>query len=185
MNRFRTLLCLSALLSSGLAQAQAELGIAQYNANGQLAFPERTDEWIFLGSSLGSDYGEAPFDPADPGAIGVVQMEPAAYRYFLANREYADGTMFLLSFYASEAESSPQLPGFVQGALQAKEIHVIDNGRFSEGRGFFLYQAAATPGTASSKLPDNSPCVQCHIPEGQYNGTFTQFYPTIRDLVQQ
>lgn len=185
MNRFRTLLCLSALFLPFPAQAQTGLGVAQYNASDQLVFPEHTDEWVFLGSSLGSDYGEAPFDPADPGAIGVVQMEPAAYRYFLENREYADGTMFLLSFFASEAESSPQLPGFVQGALQAKEIHVIDSARFTEGRGFFLYQAAATPGTASSKLPDNSSCVQCHIPEGRYNGTFTQFYPTIRDLTTQ
>jgi hypothetical protein len=179
------MLCLSVLLTPFQAQAQDDLGAAQYNASNQLVFPERTDEWIFLGSSLGSEYGEEPFDPANPGVIGVVQMEPSAYRYFLENREYADGSMFLLSFFASEAESSPQLPGFVQGARQAQEIHVIDSARFTEGRGFFLYEGSATPGTASSKLPDNSPCVQCHIPEGQYNGTFTQFYPTIRDLVQQ
>jgi hypothetical protein len=77
------------------------------------------------------------------------------------------------------------LPGFVQGALQAKEIHVIDRERFTEGRGFFLYQATAGTGTPSTKLPDNSACIQCHIPEGAYDGTFTQFYPTIRGLVKE
>jgi hypothetical protein len=185
MNRFRTLLCFSAVLLPFQAQAQTALDLAQYNANGQLAFPEGTDEWIFLGSSLGSDYGETPFDPADPGAIGVVQMEPTAYRYFLENREYADGSMFLLSFFASEAQSSPQLPGFVQGELQAKEIHVIDSGRFAEGRGFFLFPANAGPLTAVDKVADGSTCVECHMAEGKYNGTFTQFYPVIRELTTQ
>lgn len=184
MKNFPCLLCLSLLLTPVFTSAQDNPGMAGLNNDNQLAFPERTDEWIFLGSSLGSDYGDEPFDPANPGSIGVVQMEPEAYRYFLENREYADGTMMLLTFYASEAESSPQLPGFVQGQKTAKEIHLISD-RFAEGRGFFLYPAGAPAGTMSDKLPDNSTCVQCHIPEGQYDGTFTQFYPAIRDLVQQ
>lgn len=162
--------------------AQTDLGVAIYN-NAQLVYPERTDEWIHMGSSLGSDYGEGPFDASDPGTIGVVKMEPGAYRYFLENGEYADGTMFLLSFYVSEAQSSPQLPGFVQGDLAAQEIHVIDGDRFTEGRGFFLYPANATTAIASDKIPDGSECVECHMAEADYNGTFTQFYPTIRHLI--
>jgi hypothetical protein len=161
-----------------------ELTVARYNAENQLMFPGNADVWVHMGSSLGSDYNEGPFDPANPGTLGVVQMEPEAYRYFLDRGEYADGTMFLLSFYAAEAESDPQLPGFVQGSLQAKEIHVIDGNRFDEGRAFFLFPPTADVETASTKLPDGSPCVQCHIPEGAYDGTFTQFYPPIRDRVQ-
>jgi len=185
MNKLQQLLCLGLLIPVGSIQAQDQLGAARYTAEGELMFPGNTDEWIFLGSSLGSDYGEGPFDPANPGTIGVVQMEPAAYRYFLENREYADGTMMLLTFYASDAQSSPQLPGFVQGQKTAKEIHLIDKSRFDEGRGFFLYPTEASPGAASGKLPDNSTCIQCHISEGEFDGTFTQFYPTIRDLVVQ
>jgi len=93
--------------------------------------------------------------------------------------------MFLLSFYGASAESSPQLPGFVQGELQAKEIHIIDSQRFAEGRGFFLYSAEDTAQNASAKLPDNSECVQCHMAEAQFNGTFTQFYPTIRKMINE
>lgn len=185
MKRIATLLYLALLLAPAAMMAQDLSDRARFNAAGELLFPDNTDEWIFLGSSLGSEYGDEPFDPTDPGAIGVVQMEPAAYRYFRENGKYADGTMFLLSFYGAEAESDPQLPGFVQGALEAKEIHIIDRERFEEGRGFFLYPAGAEPGYVSTKLPNNSSCIQCHIPEGQYDGTFTQFYPVIRDLVQQ
>ncbi|MDA9909070.1 cytochrome P460 family protein [Gammaproteobacteria bacterium] len=183
MNKFFTLILISAIsIIPAVLQAQTDLEIALYS-NEHLIYPERTDEWIHLGSSLGSEYGDKPFNSAEPGAIGVVQIEPAAYRYFLEHGEYADGTMFLLSFYSAEAESSPQLPGFVQGSMNAQEFHVIDSGRFNEGRGFFLFPPTATPGATSAKVPDGSECVECHMAEAAYNGTFTQFYPTIRHLI--
>src|SRR5687768_5990410 len=108
------------------AYAQTDLGIAQYTSAGELRYPANLVEWIQTGASLGSDYGEQAFDPQNPGAIGVVQMEPNAYRYFMEHKTYADGTMFLLSSYRAEGKSDPQLPGFVQGALFSQEIHVLD-----------------------------------------------------------
>jgi hypothetical protein len=171
---------LAAALLTTSAVAQPALDVARYTDSGALLYPDNLAEWIVMGASLGSEYGDAPFDPANPGSIGMVQMEPAAYRYFLENREYADGTMFLLSFFAAEAQSSPQLPGFVQGAMTLQEIHVIDKARFAEGRAFFVYP---TPQQVSSaKLPDGSECVTCHNEHGAFDGTFTQFYPTLRDL---
>jgi len=174
-------ICGAALvLSTTASKAQQELAVVRYNEQDQLVFPGNTDVWVHMGSTLGGEYNDEPFDPGDPGTLGVVQMEPEAYRYFLEHGEYADGTMFLLSFYAAETESDPQLPGFVQGALLAREIHVIDGGHYAEGRGFYLFPATATAGTTSDKIPDGSPCVQCHVAEGAYDGTFTQFYPPIR-----
>jgi Cytochrome P460 len=170
------------VLSTTASKAQEELAVARYNEQDQLVFPDDADTWVHMGSTLGGEYTDEPFDPDNPGTLGVVQMEPEAYRYFLESGEYADGTMFLLSFYSALAESDPQLPGFVQGPLQAREIHVIDRGRYEEGRGFYLFAATATAGTVSDKIADGSPCVQCHVPEGAYDGTFTQFYPPIRDL---
>ena len=185
INFFKTIL-LPAVLSFSLVSVlfADDLGVATYNESNELLFPDNTDVWVHLGSSLGSEYGDEPFDPANPGTIGVVLMEPEAYRYFKENREYADGSMFLLSFFSGEAESSPQLPGFVQGDLSAKEIHIIDKARFSEGRGFFLYPPDAPAGYASIKMPDGSTCVECHMTEGEFDGTFTQFYPTIRADIQ-
>lgn len=175
-------LLLSLLTLAPFGQAQTNLGIARYSEETELLFPPRTDEWIHMGSSLGGEYGDKPFDPNDPGTLGVVTMEPEAYRYFKEHGEYAGGTMFLLSFYHAEAKSDPQLPGYVQGELQAKEIHVIDDQRFAEGRAFYLYSASDPAGTPSNKVPDGSACIKCHLPEGDYDGTFIQFYPAIRDL---
>ncbi len=169
---------LIALLPAAVC-AQQKLDVAQYNAAGELQRPANLEEWIMAGTSLGSDYGEGPFDPQKPGGIGVVQMEPTAYRYFMEHGTYADGTMFLLSFYRAEAQSSPQLPGYVQGDMYAQEIHVLDKARFDEGgHAFFMFPTPQT--MASERVAAGNTCVACHTKEGSFDGTFTQFYPRLR-----
>lgn len=64
----------------------------------------------------------------------AVSMEPSAYAYFRANGEYADGTMFLLSFYAMQQNGGDET-GLNQGDLDSFEIHVIDKGLYQDGRG--------------------------------------------------
>ena len=169
---------LALLIPAAGAFAQTNLGIAQYTEAGELRYPADLAEWIQTGASLGSDYGEEPFDPQNPGAIGVVQMEPTAYRYFLENKTYADGTMFLLSFYRAEGKSEPQLPGFVQGARYSQEIHVLDKGRFGDGHGFFMFP---NRNATSTRIPEEgNVCTVCHIEHGAFDGTFMQFYPDLR-----
>jgi hypothetical protein len=156
------------------------LGVAEYTASGELAFPDNVDEWIHLGSAIGHGYSALAFTAADPGTIHVVLMEPSAYRYFLEHKRYADGTMLLLSFYGTQAAPQPELNGFTQANLLAREIHVIDRRRFEDQRGFFLF---APDAQASPMVPAGNECVTCHAEHGQFDSTFTQFYPVIRDLI--
>ena len=102
-----------------------------------------------------------------------------AYDYFLEHSAYAEGTMFLLSFYIPQEKPAPELPGFVQGDLAQREIHVIDQQRFAqEGRGFFMFAPDAT--VAPEPMALGSDCIVCHEEHGDYDGTFTQFYPQLR-----
>jgi len=172
------LLCI--LLAPALVSAQEPLTAASYTESGELRFPTDTESWIFVGTTLGGDYSEEPFDPAVGATFGVVQMEPAAYRHFIANGAYADGTMLLLSFHTSATKSEPQLQGLVQGELEAQEIHVIDKARFAEGRAFFFYAGGGQATPVAERFPEGSECVSCHIEHGAYDGTFTQFYPLLR-----
>lgn len=160
--------------------ATGTLNVAQFTPAGELVFPSDTDRWVVVGSSLGGDYSEGAFDPDDPGPIGIAQMEPAAYDFFVANGRYADGTMFLLSFYRTQRSPEPALRGFVQGELAGLEIHLIDHER-ADGRAFFMF-AADDPGTAAA-LPAGSECIRCHAAEGAFDSTFTQFYPRLRDVL--
>ncbi len=176
----RTLAACSLLIAAVSALAQDNLNVARYDNAGLLTYPADLYAWIQTAASVGSDYNENPIDVENPGTIGVVQMEPTAYKYFMEHGEYADGTMYLLSFYRPERKSDPQLQGFVQGDLVQREIHVIDKVRYPQtaGHAFFLYRGDTTTATALNE-PDNV-CVACHIPEGSFDGTFSQFYPDIR-----
>ena len=174
-----TFLALSFTLAAR-ALAQEALDVAQYDADGQLLKPANLAEWIHAGASLGSDYGEGPFDANNPGAIGVVQIEPAAYRYFIEHGHYADGTMFLLSFFRAEGQSAPQLPGFVQGDMFAQEIHVIDKARFADDSGHAFFMFPPPDSAVSTRIPVGNDCVACHTEHGAFDGTFTQFYPGLR-----
>lgn len=185
-----SLLCLT-LVQAGSAQAPggggANLEVAQYTASGELVFPGDVDRWVHLGSGIGHGYaGEsAPgsasaFDPSDPGTIHIVQIEPRAYLHLLEHKTFADGSMLLLSFYRPQAAPEPELNGFMQGDLEAREIHVIDRSRFADRRGFFLYSPTAQ---SSPMVPAGNECVTCHEEHGRFEGTFTQFYPFVRDLL--
>lgn len=170
---------LLAALSTPAALAQPNLGVAQYNEAGELRYPDDLVEWIQTGASIGGRYDGAEFDPKNPGVIGVVQMEPGAYRYFMENGTYADGTMFLLSFYQAAGKSDPQLTGFVQGALDSQEIHVIDRSRFDDdGHAFFIFPTKETP--TSTRIAAGNECIVCHSEHGDLDATFIQFYPDLR-----
>ena len=158
-----------------------DLGIAQFTAADELIFPADTDRWVYMGASLGGDYSTGEFDPENPGRIGVVQMEPNAYGFLLENGTYANGTMFLLSFFQTQEAPNPALNGFVQGDVAAREIHVIDRTKYQDGRGFYLFPAQEDG--PSTMLPAGNECVRCHEDHGVFDGTFTQFYPAIRDVV--
>ena len=171
-----------------LAQETDQIGterlqVAQYTASDQLIYPEDADRWVVVGANIGGVYSEAEFNPDNPGQIGVVQMEPSAYAHLLENGKYAEGTMFLLSFYKAQEKPQPDLNGFVQGDVTAREIHIIDSVKYEDGRGF--YMSAADGGNLGTMLPAGNECVQCHIEHGDFGGTFAQFYPLIRKFVSQ
>jgi hypothetical protein len=174
---------ISALLPLTASDAEQKAGealnAARYDG-GRLLRPSDLDRWVFLGASLGMDYNNATFSPESPGAFHVVLMEPSAYEYFMKHGRYADGSMFLLSFYDTQRGASVDRAGYVPGALSAFEIHVIDRARYTEKHAFFPF---AKDDARAEVLPPGSPCVQCHVPKGAYDGTFTQFYPPIRERV--
>jgi hypothetical protein len=153
------------------------LDVAQLAEASDLLRPDNLDQWVFLGSSLGLGYDEAKSDPDSPGNFQVVLMEPKAYEYFKLNGKYADGSMFLLSIYGTQKHRSAERSGFSQQDLLNFEIHLIDRQRYTDGRAFFLYKKDDTRAKA---LPAGNVCVQCHVQNAAFGGTFAQFYPTIR-----
>jgi cytochrome P460 len=170
-----------------LAQTAATakpIQVAQFTADGKLQKPADLDSWVFLGTSLGMGYNPGSFNAAHPGQFQVVLMEPTAYRYFVQNRSYAPGSMFLLSFYDSDTQQrSINQNGFTQADLTNYEIHVIDlakGDKADKGHAFYVFNPNDTQG---KPLPAGNACVRCHVEHGAFDGTFAQFYPTLRPMI--
>ncbi len=181
----RARICLAGGAAIIAAAIMAHAAQPQQSDNaGTLEFPAHTERWITLGASIGGNYDEGAFDPRNPGTIGLVQIEPDAYRTLRDTGHYPDGTLLLLTFYEARGKSVPQLKGFVQGALLSREIHVIDRKRYPvEGGAFFMFPGATS--AAGKRQPVGSVCFQCHSQHGQLDATFAQFYPLIRDLTHR
>jgi hypothetical protein len=66
------------------------------------------------------------------------------------------------------------------GEYTATEIHVVDRQKFKDGFNFAIFEAGQAK---ANILPDGNGCVSCHTRNGAYEGTFAQFYPTIRHQI--
>ena len=160
-----------------LAVQPDKLLIARLTSDGKMQKPADLDHWVFLGTSLGMGYNPGSFNAARPGQFQVALMEPTAYRYFVEHGSYAPGSMFLLSFYDADTQArSINQNGFTQAELTNYEIHLIDPDN-QEGHGFYLFAADSTAGTP---VAAGNACVRCHVQHGAFDGTFAQYYPTIR-----
>ena len=180
---------MAALITAGSIRALAQesaahpntLSVAQLTADGKLRKPADLANWVFLGTSLGMGYNPGSFNAARPGQFQVVLMEPTAYRHFMETGKFAPGSMFLLSFYDSDTQKrSINQNGFTQADLTNYEIHLVDPAKNADGHVFYLFGADATEG---SPLPPGNACARCHTQHGAFDGTFAQFYPTIRPRI--
>jgi hypothetical protein len=191
MKTIRRLCAVAAVMSGGwMATAAADeasmpaaataLGVARLTTDGKLEKPANLERWVFLGTSLGMGYNPGSFNAARPGQFQVVLMEPKAYEHFLEHGSYAPGSMFVLSFYDTDTQPrSLNQKGFTQADLTNYEIHLIDPAS-PDGHTFYMFDAGSKSGQA---LPPGNGCVSCHKNHGAFQGTFAQFYPTLRPRV--
>ena len=162
-------------------QASRTLDIARFTPDGKLLKPADLDHWVFLGTSLGMGYNPGSFNAARPGQFQVVLMEPAAYQHFVRTpqlRTGLDAAAFVLRHRT--AASFDQQNGFTQAELTNFEIHLLDPAKGDQGHAFYTFDADGTRGNLCRRA---MAACSCHNEHGAFQGTFAQFYPTIRPLI--
>ena len=97
-----------------------------YTAAGELLFPERYREWIYLTSGMDMSY-----NPSNAGMghsmFDNVFVNPAAYRAFMATGTWPDKTVMVLESRRAETGNSINVKGKTQAAdLMGFEVHVKD-----------------------------------------------------------
>lgn len=175
------LIFLTATFESFAQVPPAALDVARFTPEGELQKPADLTSWVFLGASLGMGYNPGSFNAANPGQFQVVLMEPTAWQHFAKTGVYATGSMFMLAFYNADKQArSINQNGFTQADLTNYEIHVISAKEGAARHAFYMFDADSPQG---KPLPPNNSCVRCHIDHGAFDGTFAQFYPTLRPLI--
>jgi hypothetical protein len=113
--------------------------------------------------------------PGAPAQVRVVRMAPDAYAAFLRDGAYPDGAVFTASLHALTTSPTTSAEVFGTGREVALVAEVIDRGH-PDGRRFYVFASGADRARA---LPPGNDCAGCHRENGQYDGTFSQFYPAI------
>jgi hypothetical protein len=178
MTRLRTIKLILSLCSLGLAAAATEPAALNYTANGSLIVPTDYREWIFLSSGIDMSYNEKPAMQG-MSMFDNVFVDLKSWAAFKESGHWPDRTVFVMENRGAATKGSINKQGHFQTTdLMGLEFHVRDDARFKGGWGFF-----ASDGTRpAALLPDSAACYACHAAHGALDTTFTQFYPTAKQI---
>ena len=181
------LLTLAAGLALGAAvRAQPPSDGPRYESSGELVLPEDYRSWPFIGAGLGMTYdGERGTPQGDTPQFTHAFVNPSAYRHFMANGTWPDGSVFMLEFRASASEGSINRSGRFATDLVLLEAEVKDS-RFPDGWAFFVFGAGDALAKSAAPLSREAaaPCVACHSEHAAVERTFVQFYPTLLEVAR-
>jgi hypothetical protein len=184
------LVAVCVLVLSLATRAQQTPGDGPRYVNGSnLVRPGDYREWPFVGSSLGLAY--TPLPQGAPPPFTNVFVNPASYRGFIQTGRWPDATMLVLEVRQSSNDGALIQGGRYQGDLLVLEAQVKDS-RFPDGWAFFSWGTSRTgfkdvaePAPASTAIPGEGTCIECHVKHAAVERTFVQFYPTLLEVARQ
>jgi hypothetical protein len=157
-----------------------------YMADGQLKFPEKYREWVFLGVGLDMSYDPKPMQMV-AGMFNTVFVNPEAYKAYQATGHWPEGTELVLENRGAEAAKSINKQGRTQSAqLMGLEVHVLDSAHLdpkAKGDGWAFY-GFDNPMSAKV-IARPASCYTCHEEHGAVDTTFVQFYPTLMGTAEK
>ncbi len=171
------------LMLAAEAAAPALAGL-EYSRSGELKFPERYREWVFLSSGVGMTYGPAAAANAGrPKMFDNVYVTPESYRAFLESGKWPDKTQFVLEIRSSESIGSINKGGSFQTDLSAIEMNVKDSSSPNGEWAFYDFPVSGgKPNGYGKPFPKTASCFQCHGANTAVENTFVQFYPTLYEV---
>lgn len=152
-----------------------------YTADGQLVFPAKYREWIYLTSGVDMSYSPDPMMMGH-SMFDNVFVNPEAYRAFLETGTWPDKTMLVLEFRKAGTKASINKAGHYQtDELMGREIHVKDEANLPGKWAFFGFD----DNTTAKATPHEAACYACHEQHAAVDTTFVQFYPTLLEIAKK
>ena len=177
-------LAVASLLLMGAGPARVGDG-AFYTADGQIKYPEKYREWVFLASGLDMSYDSKPQGMGN-GMFNNVFVNPEAYRAYQATGHWPEGTVMVLENRGAALGSAHQ-PLLKQGKVQTTELmgmelHVLDSAHTpGDGWAFYGFENAVS----AKAIARPASCYTCHEQHAAVDTTFVQFYPTLLGVAEK
>ena len=150
----------------------------RFNAKGEMLFPEKYREWVWLSSGLGMSYSPAAGESDNPKFDNVF-VSPAAYQAFAATGKWPNGSVFMLEIRSSRNRGSINQAGRYQGELDDTEAHV------KKADGSWAFYGFGSGNKPARVIPHDASCYSCHQEHGAADTTFVQFYPTLLKVARE
>jgi hypothetical protein len=150
----------------------------EFTQSGQMRFPERYREWVYLTTGFDMSY--------DPGmkmghVFDNVFVNPEAYKAFVDTGTWPDKTVLVLEQRGAKGKGSINQSGNFQGSDDVRvEVHVKDEARFPGKWAFFSFDG----GKLATAIPASADCYSCHAQHAAVDTTFVQFYPTLLPIAK-
>ena len=174
-------LAVTSLMRSSHVVASAPSTLV-YTKDGDLVFPSKYREWVYLSSGINMSYSPQSGDTQAHSIFDNVFVNPEAYRSFLDSGTWPDKTVLVLENRVAQSKGSINHSGYYQSStLNGVEAHVKDEARFRGKWAFFAFS-----NDSSGKLiPQSADCYSCHVNHGAVDTTFVQFYPTLLKVAEK
>jgi hypothetical protein len=170
----------------------------RYAPNGDLLVPAGFESWVFVGSNLGLAYRQelavttaAEAARADRQIFHNVYINPEAYAYFVATRQFPEPTILVMEqFTAADKEPKGILSsGVFNGDRVGLEVAVKNSARPDGQRTPWAYYNFTDPNDPSKVVPaapafPDRACENCHRQHASLDNVWVQFYPALRKLLQ-
>lgn len=151
---------------------------AEFEGTTTLLLPKGYRQWVFVGSSLGLEYGAST-----SVFFKHVYIDPVAFGEYSKTGTFPEGTVMILELLSKEDKNEPNLTGTIEGEFELLEASVKDSTRFPEDRwAYYSFGNPAKPREKATPFPSSSPnsCWKCHDDKADADHVFMQFYPVLR-----
>ena len=165
-----------------VAKEKGVLGVASFDAQGNLALPEGYRQWVFVGAPVtpnDMNGGKAAFPE-----FHHVYIDPGSFKQYQETGKFRDGTVIVKELVSVGAKMGASGNGYFPGEFIGLAVSVKNSVRFANepgNWGYFSFDAGDGKSLLpTAKVQPTEACSPCHQKSAAQDLIFTQYYPVLR-----
>lgn len=165
-----------------VAKEKGMIGVASFDAQGNLTLPEGYRQWVFIGAPV------TPNDMNDGKAafpeFHHVYIDPGSFKQYQETGKFRDGTVMVKELATVGSKKGASGNGYFPGEFSGIAVAVKNSVRFANepgNWGYFDFPPASDKTLkATARAHQTEACSVCHQKNAAQDLVFTQYYPVLR-----